>query len=78
MREEVGLDVAVTEEICTVEHAYSHFTISLTAFRCALRGPVSALTCDRPTKWIRLDELGTLPFPAANHKIFARLGIRPG
>ena len=75
VQEEVGLDVTVGEEICTIQHAYSHFSITLTAFRCALRGPAAALCCDRPTQWVRTDQFRDLPFPKANHKIFAALGI---
>ncbi|MDX9981535.1 MAG: A/G-specific adenine glycosylase [Lentisphaeria bacterium] len=75
VREEVGLTVAVAEEICTIDHAYSHFAIRLTAFRCRLAGPVADLRCERPTRWVRLDQLRELPFPKANHKIFAALGI---
>ena len=75
IQEEVGLDVTVGKKICTIQHAYSHFSISLTAFRCALRGPANALVCDRPTQWVRTDQFRDLPFPKANHKIFAALGI---
>lgn len=75
VREETGLDVTVDETICTIQHAYSHFSITLTAFRCSLRGPAGALRCDRPTHWVRLDQLREYPFPKANHKIFAALGI---
>jgi A/G-specific adenine glycosylase len=75
IQEEVGLDATVGKKICTIQHAYSHFSISLTAFRCALRGPANALVCDRPTQWVRTDQFRDLPFPKANHKIFAALGI---
>jgi A/G-specific adenine glycosylase len=75
VREEVGLDVKVGKAICTIDHAYSHFSITLTAFRCSLQGPASGLRCDRPTRWVLLNELRDLPFPKANHKIFEALGI---
>jgi len=75
VREEVSLEVAADQAICTIDHAYSHFSITLTAFRCSLCGPANALRCDRPTRWVRLDQLRDFPFPKANHKIFAALGI---
>ncbi|MCK5801582.1 MAG: A/G-specific adenine glycosylase, partial [Lentisphaeria bacterium] len=73
--EEVDLPVRVSERICTVEHAYSHFRITLSAFWCECVGDdAPSVRCDRPTRWVAPEELAALPFPAANHKIFAHLG----
>ena len=72
--EETGLRIRVGERICTVEHAYSHFRITLAAFRCCLVSDTrDDLRCDRPWRWVRVEELRRYPFPAANHKIFPYL-----
>ncbi len=75
VREETGLSVSVGAEICTIEHAYSHFTMTLTAFWCDLLMDSEPLSCPRPSVWVRLPELRRYPFPGANRKIFTALGL---
>ncbi len=71
--EEVGIEVAVGEEIIAVNHAYSHFSITLHAFACRhLAGRARPLACDA-CKWVRLDELSAYAFPRANTKIIEAL-----
>ena len=75
IREEVGLAVTVGEEICVVEHAYSHFRITLHAFACELANPRSrprAIACDE-VKWVAPAALKNYAFPKANHKILETL-----
>ena len=75
IREEVGLAVTVGEELCIVEHAYSHFRITLHAFACELANPRSrprAIACDE-VKWVAPAALKNYAFPKANHKILEPL-----
>ena len=76
-QEELGLAVQVGARLCTIRHAYSHFRITLSAYRCVPAGAVEALRCGRPVAWVPWDRLGEYPFPKANHKIFAALGLVP-
>jgi A/G-specific adenine glycosylase len=73
VREELGIEIAVGEEMATVEHAYSHFKITLHAFQCRwVRGRPRAVGC-AAWKWIAPRDLAQYAFPAANRKVIARL-----
>ena len=73
--EEMNLAVRVVSLACTIRHAYSHFRITMTAFRAVPVGDPAAAHCDRPMAWVPWDRLGEYPFPKANHKVFAALGV---
>jgi A/G-specific adenine glycosylase len=61
-----------------VEHAYSHFRITLHSFACRyVSGKPRTLGC-AGWKWVRLDELDQYAFPAANLKIIAALRADAG
>lgn len=72
-REEVGLVVRVGPELIAVEHAYSHFSITLHAFLCEYVSGRVRLTAAQQYKWVRPSELRDYAFPAANRKIIAAL-----
>ena len=75
LREEVGIEADVGEKIVVVRHAYSHFRVTLTAFRCRWRsGQARAIGCDA-VKWVRPRNLRNYPFPRANQKILDALGV---
>ncbi len=71
--EELGIAIAVGKQVAAVEHGYSHFSITLHAFRCRyLRGRPRALGC-AAWKWVSPRALSRYAFPAANRKIIAML-----
>jgi A/G-specific adenine glycosylase len=73
IREELGIAVQVEEEFAVVDHAYSHFAITLHAFRCRWqRGRPRALGC-AAHKWVSPRALSRYAFPAANRKIIAKV-----
>jgi mutator protein MutT len=73
VREELGIEVHVGELLTTVQHAYTHFRITLHAFHCRyLSGQPQAIGCTA-WKWVTLQELDDYAFPAANHRIIATL-----
>ncbi len=73
VREELGIEIAVGDKIAEVEHAYSHFTITLHAFHCEwISGRPRALGC-AAYKWVAPRELTRYAFPAANRKVIAAL-----
>ncbi|MBM4045775.1 MAG: A/G-specific adenine glycosylase [Planctomycetes bacterium] len=72
-REELGVQVEVLRPLVTVQHAYSHFRITLHVFHCRhVSGRPRALGC-AAWKWVTLPELGRYAFPAATHKVIAAL-----
>ncbi|MCZ7539471.1 MAG: 8-oxo-dGTP diphosphatase MutT [Anaerolineae bacterium] len=73
LREELGIEVEVGEQIGTVRHAYTHFRITLHAFACRLfAGEPAALGC-AAWAWVTLDELDRYAFPVTDQKIIAML-----
>lgn len=72
-KEEVAMDVSVEAPLATVRHAYSHFRVTLHAFRCRpVGGRARAVHC-QAVKWVALGELDSYAFPKANHPILAAL-----
>jgi len=68
VREEIGVEVTINSHFATINHAYSHFKISLHAFECQIRGdalPNSAL----PTAWVAHEHLADYAFPRANRRL---------
>ncbi|WP_244349954.1 A/G-specific adenine glycosylase [Thermostichus vulcanus] len=73
VKEEIGIDIEVVTELATIEHAYTHFTITLIAFICRyLSGEARPLQCTE-VRWVRPAELSKFPFPGANQKLFPYL-----
>ena len=73
IKEELNVEVSVGKKIKTIKHAYTHFTIELTAYHCQYEhGEPATLDC-ADFKWIETNEIDSLPFPKANHKIFNKI-----
>lgn len=76
IKEELDLDVEVGPWLLDVDHAYSHFRITLHVYHCRyLGGTPKPLECDE-IRWVEPSELGDFPFPKANTKIIAALPER--
>jgi A/G-specific adenine glycosylase len=73
LREELDIEVAVGEPVATIPHAYSHFRITLHAFRCTLvSGEPRPIGC-ADVRWVRPDELVAYAFPVADQRIIVAL-----
>jgi len=76
IREELQIEIEVGDPIATVEHAYSHFRITLHAFHCRLLdGEPQAVAC-AAWRWAGFDELGLFAFSAADRRVIAALQRR--
>ncbi|NNE45578.1 MAG: A/G-specific adenine glycosylase [Rhodothermales bacterium] len=71
VREELGVEVETGAALSTIEHAYSHFKVTLHPFVCRLVAgdPVSTLD----SRWARFDELDSYAFPRANRRLIELL-----
>jgi A/G-specific adenine glycosylase len=69
VQEELGISVQVGALLASVEHAYTHFRITLNAFDCQYLGGNPHCTACTAWKWVTPDELERYAFPAANRKI---------
>ncbi len=71
--EELGIVVEAGRHYMSVNHAYTHFSITLHAFHCFYRsGEPACLGCS-DWRWILPARLGEYAFPRANVKIIEKL-----
>lgn len=75
-REETGLEVRVTGSAGRVEHAYSHFRITLHAFHAELVSGQLRAGGAEPRAWVAPETLSEYAFPSANRRIIDGL-VRP-
>jgi A/G-specific adenine glycosylase len=69
IKEELGIEIEVGDRLITIEHAYTHFKVTLNVFSCKhLSGEPQPIECDE-VKWVTLDEIDQYPFPKANSQI---------
>lgn len=73
LREELAIDVAVGQHVTSLDHAYTHFRITLHAYECQLLEgqPQSIGVAD--WRWVTLQELDGFAFPVTDQKIIAVL-----
>lgn len=73
IREELDIDIIVGDRLVTVDHAYSHFRVTLNVHHCRyVSGNPKPLECDE-IRWVALDDLHIYPFPKANERIISAL-----
>ena len=73
IQEELAIEVEVGDRLITIDHAYSHFRVTLNVHHCRhLIGVPQPLECDE-IRWVTLDEIDQFPFPKANAQIIAAL-----
>jgi A/G-specific adenine glycosylase len=73
LREELGIEVEVGEHLVSVDHAYSHFRITLHAFAARyVGGEPQALGC-AAWCWVGIEELAAFAFPRADRRIIESL-----
>ena len=73
IREELAIEIQVNEPLCTVQHAYTHFRISLHAYcaRYQQGQPQHLGVADHA--WVTLDAVAQYPFAVTDLKIIAQL-----
>ena len=75
VREELGLEVEVLGEVARIQHAYSHFRITLHLFHARWVAGESAIgeSSAGSPRWVLPGELDRYAFPAANKTVIRRL-----
>ncbi len=73
VKEETDIRVRVDSLLTTVNHQYSHFTITLHAFMCCyISGDPKPIGCTE-LQWVEKKQLDDFAFPKANVKIIEKL-----
>ena len=76
IREELGIEILVGDRLITLDHAYTHFRVTLNVHDCRyLSGEPQPIECDE-VRWVTLAELDQFPFPTANVQIIEALKNR--
>ena len=73
IQEELGIEVEVGPPVARVEHAYSHFRITLHAYRCRQRAGELTSATGEPMAWVPVSDLDDYAFPTANRKVIEAL-----
>lgn len=73
IKEELGIEIEVGDQLVVVDHTYSHFHVTLTVHHCRhISGEPQPIECDE-VRWVTLDEIDQYPFPKANIQIIQAL-----
>lgn len=71
--EELDIDIEVGRRIAKIDHAYSHYSITLHVFECRyLQGTPKKIGCQN-FRWIHVGALDAYPFPRANLPVIQML-----
>jgi A/G-specific adenine glycosylase len=73
LREETGIRIRVDEHIVSIDHAYSHFAITLHLYRCAHVSGRVQKRYHTEVKWVPRSRFDRYAFPAANLKLLDRV-----
>ena len=73
IHEETGLSVFVEKKVGSIDHEYSHFSITLHLFNCRLSNNIQKRKLSKSQRWISPKTYSQYPFPKANHKLFSIL-----
>ena len=73
IEEELGIQIEVGAPITTIQHAYTHFRITLHVFHARHSGGEPQALAVRDWRWVTLAELEQYPFPVTDQKISAVL-----
>ncbi len=78
LMEEMGIEIAVGEEVAQVPHTYTHMRITLYAFACRLvAGEPRCIECD-DFRWVPVGKLDELPMAVTDRKIAMAVEARYG
>ena len=73
IKEELNIDIDISNFIAKVIHKYSHFGISLYAYHCHYKGGIIRCNSADNFKWIKSNNFSDYPFPKANHYLFPHI-----
>lgn len=73
IREELRLEIEVGEPVAVVNHAYTHFRITLHAFECRVRSGMARAIGVADFKWVRMSELDRYAFASTDRRIIQAL-----
>lgn len=73
LKEELGVAVRVDRPFMKLDHAYSHFKITLHAYLCTIIEGTPDPKTGNAVKWVPVSRLEDFPFPRANRRLTEKL-----
>lgn len=73
LREETNIEIRVDERIASIDHAYSHFAITLHLYRCTHVSGRVRKRYHTEVRWVPRSRFDRYAFPAANLKLLDRI-----
>lgn len=73
IKEELGIRIKVGKPITSIDHAYTHFKITLHAFECELMSGKPQVLQVQDFKWVRMSELEKYAFAKTDLRIIEAL-----
>lgn len=75
LREEMGIEVEIFDEVMHTHHSYPSYEIDFRVFSCRLRSPEQEIRHLRvhDHRWVTLEEMSHYEFPDADAKTLERL-----
>jgi A/G-specific adenine glycosylase len=73
IREELGIEIDVSEPVTTVRHGYTHFKITLHAFAATLVSGKPQAIGVADWAWVTLDDLDQYAFARTDRKVIEAL-----
>lgn len=70
----LGIEADVGEPMATVEHAYSHFSVTLHVYACRYKSGSAVSHEHDELRWVGTNELAGYAFPGTNRKFLSLLG----
>ncbi|MBI5058634.1 A/G-specific adenine glycosylase [candidate division KSB1 bacterium] len=71
--EELGIEIAVGKHLMSVDHGYSHFSITLHCYDCRVRSGRIRKLAVADYRWVTPAELDDYAFPKADRVVLAKL-----
>ena len=73
IQEELGVDIAIENLLCTTEYDYSSFYLTMHCYLCSIASGEIELREHKSARWLRPEELGSVEWLPADKDVISRL-----
>ena len=73
IQEELGVDIAIENLLCTTEYDYPSFHLTMHCYLCSIASGEIELREHKSARWLRPEELGSVEWLPANKDVISRL-----
>ena len=73
IQEELGVDIAIENILCTTEYDYSSFHLTMHCYLCRVEAGEIELREHKSARWLRPEELGSVEWLPADKDVISRL-----